>query len=448
MTPDLLRAATGCSAAHAELFAPHLAVAGPACGIDNAQRWAMFLAHVGHESAGLSRLVESLNYTPERLLAVFGPHRITPEQAAELGRTSTRPADERGIANIVYGGIWGARNLGNTQPEDGWAFRGHGLLQTTGRGNVARVRDRLRARLGARVPDFENSPERLADPEWAVWSACDYWADRNCNQFADRNDFVGLTRHINGSINGLDDRRARWRAAVDALTSWQPPGPAPAVEAAPAPAAPLDNPPEAPVVAPLLLALGSSLIQALTPLAKEKIERELNRHIDRPEVATAVTNAVIEVAKAATGKTDPVEAVAEARKNPEAMRQVEASALEQLAKLGPIIDRLHEMEKDDRKDAEASIEAAARRAAAEPWDMTKLLVMGMFALLGVLILFVCGIAVVQAIKGDIKPEVWAQVAGLIGFAIGVATTVYAYRFGTSRSSGVKDAVIGQLTARR
>jgi len=80
---------------------------------------------------------ESLNYSVEALIAKFG-NRITREQANRYGRSKSQVADQQAIANIIYGGTWGAKNLGNTQPGDGWNFRGRGLAQVTGRGNYQR----------------------------------------------------------------------------------------------------------------------------------------------------------------------------------------------------------------------------------------------------------------------------------------------------------------------
>lgn len=77
-------------------------------------------------------ITESLNYSSTALTAKFGK-RITPALAAQYGRTSAHPANQEAIGNIIYGGPWGAANLGNTQPGDGFLFRGRGLVQTTGR---------------------------------------------------------------------------------------------------------------------------------------------------------------------------------------------------------------------------------------------------------------------------------------------------------------------------
>jgi hypothetical protein len=115
--------------------------------------------------------------------------------------------------------------------------------------------------------------------------------------------------------------------------------------------------------------------------------------------------------------------------------------------MAPMLDKLAQWDRESREMDEGSREAASKRASGETWDMARPLVFGAFAMLGGLVLFVCAIAVIQALKGDIKPEVWAQVAGLIGFATGVGTTIYAYRFGTSRSSAAKDVMIGELTRR-
>ena len=182
MTPQQLQAASGCSEANAQLYAPALAEACAAYEINTPARLAAFVAQVGHESG-------SLRYATE----IWGP---TPAQSRYEGRA----------------------DLGNTQPGDGIRFRGRGLIQTTGRYNYRAVRDRLRARY-PEAPDFEKEPSRLAEPKWAAWSAADYWAWRGCNELADKGAFEAITRRINGGLNGYADRLARWERAKGALAS-------------------------------------------------------------------------------------------------------------------------------------------------------------------------------------------------------------------------------------
>jgi putative chitinase len=180
MTPEDLAACTGASLSRAQRFAPALSAAMAFYGIDTPARQAAFLAQIGHESGGLRYVSE-----------LWGP----------------TDAQER---------YEGREDLGNTQEGDGSRYRGHGLIQTTGRANHAKVRDRLRERF-ADVPDFEAEPEQLAELPWCCLSACDYVDMRGLNRHADSGDFVAYTRGVNGGINGLADRQARWEAAKQCL---------------------------------------------------------------------------------------------------------------------------------------------------------------------------------------------------------------------------------------
>lgn len=193
MTPEILMACTGCTSLPLALrYLPLLTDAMVLYEIDTPLRMAHFLANVGHESGGL-------RYTTE----LWGP---TPTQRGYEGRA----------------------DLGNNRQGDGALYRGHGLIQVTGRFNHARVRDRLKAEIGETVkgvPDFEQYPALLAQPQWAALSAADFWDDHGINKFADIDDFDGSCDTVNrgrktsrvGDANGWDDRLRLYQAAKVAL---------------------------------------------------------------------------------------------------------------------------------------------------------------------------------------------------------------------------------------
>jgi putative chitinase len=184
----------------------------PACArhdITTPQRLVAFLANVGHETGGGRRLVESLNYDAPRLRALFSLARA--DAAAPFARTADKPADQRALANALYGGDWGRRNLGNTLPDDGWRFRGRGLIQLTGRANY----ERFARTLG--VPLDDAMLARLETKAGAAESAAHFWAVAGCNALADARDIAAVRKRVNGGTIGLDDVQARYRMALGVL---------------------------------------------------------------------------------------------------------------------------------------------------------------------------------------------------------------------------------------
>lgn len=166
--------------------------------LDRPVRLAHFLAQACHETAGLTLLVENLNYSTARLLAVWPSRFPTWESAEPFAR------NPRALANHVYG-----HRLGNTEPDDGWRYIGRGLLQLTGRANYARVGRAIGI-------DLAGHPYLATSPEHALAIAVEIWRSAGCMAHADADDLVAVTRAINGGLNGLDDRRA-WLAKAKAV---------------------------------------------------------------------------------------------------------------------------------------------------------------------------------------------------------------------------------------
>lgn len=186
-----------------------LAAAADEFEIDTPLRAAHWLAQLAHESAGFTVTHENLNYSVEALLSLFGRHRISEADAMRYGRSASRPANQTGIANCIYGGEWGAKNLGNTQPGDGYRYHGRGFIQTTGRTNYQRTG------IGTALPLIE-LPDTLEKPQAAALSAAWFWSDRELNDFADVDDILAITNKVNGGVNGLADRKA-WLAKFKAV---------------------------------------------------------------------------------------------------------------------------------------------------------------------------------------------------------------------------------------
>jgi putative chitinase len=182
-------------------------------GITTPLRMAHFLAQAMHETGAFTIVRENMNYSAARLLEIFGvgrhSARVTPQEAQGLAH---RPEI---IAERVYGlgNPAKAEELGNTQPGDGFRFRGNGVLQTTGRGNHRRMSQ-------ACGVDFEGNPDLVVRPEHALKPALQEWTDGDLNAAADANDIRRITIVINGGLIGFDQRRTLFDRVLPMLDEF------------------------------------------------------------------------------------------------------------------------------------------------------------------------------------------------------------------------------------
>ncbi len=196
----------------AGVFVSALNLAMARFDITSPVRVAAFLAQVGHESAHLTKLSESLYYKdPVRVAQLFKygfdldhDGRVDPAEV-EFAKGYLRNSEK--LANRVYGGRYGN---GPEASGDGYRYRARGLIGITFHDNY-----RLCGKaLG--VPLLE-SPERLEQPNYAALSAAWFWWDRGLNELADAGKFEAITRKINGGGNGRAERLALWDTAKGVL---------------------------------------------------------------------------------------------------------------------------------------------------------------------------------------------------------------------------------------
>ena len=132
--------------------------------IDNAARWAHYLAQIAHESA-------EMRYTKE----------LASGAAYDTGKL--------------------AKRLGNT-PEadgDGQRYKGRGLIQLTGRANY----EAYKKYCGF---DIIKNPDLLAQPVGAIRSSMWFWRTNGLNQLADAGLFREITKKVNGGYNHIEKR--------------------------------------------------------------------------------------------------------------------------------------------------------------------------------------------------------------------------------------------------
>ena len=219
MTPgiDQLTAA-GIKRDVAERWLPHVQAAMARFNIISERQVAAWLAQTAHESGGYTMLTENLNYRAATMAVCW------PKRFAEVGPDGKPKRDAKGalipnkfalalerkpeaLANVVY-----ASRMGNgpTESGEGWKYRGRGLKQLTGKDNYSRCGKALEL-------DLVGDPDLLLQTEGAALSAAWFWSVNKCGPLADADDFVGLTKKINGGTIGLEDRQRRYKAVLASL---------------------------------------------------------------------------------------------------------------------------------------------------------------------------------------------------------------------------------------
>lgn len=211
MVVNVWRAAIKRMAPHADpkivsMVADHADTVFAQHGIISMRRQASILAHMCVESAYFRTLEENLNYSAPRLQQVWPARFPNSTMAAAYAH------DPKKLANQVYNGRMG--NVVGT--DDGWTFRGKGLLQLTGRDNVTR----LSKRLGV-------SPETtalwLTDPNHALECAAEIYNMLGIGPLADRDDMRAQTKRLNGGLNGLAERQEAYNKAMRVLAQYAAP---------------------------------------------------------------------------------------------------------------------------------------------------------------------------------------------------------------------------------
>jgi predicted chitinase len=151
--------------------------------IDTPLRASAFLAQIAHESGELKFMEE-----------IWGP---TAQQ-----KKYEPPSDV-------------ASRLGNTQPGDGFRYRGRGPIQITGRANYQKYGDLLGV-------DLIGNPDLAATPQFAFSTAGLFWKLNGLNELADVQDFTTITKRINGGLNGLAERERYYDIAKNVLGAEAP----------------------------------------------------------------------------------------------------------------------------------------------------------------------------------------------------------------------------------
>ena len=173
----------------------------PKYEITTVERVAAFLAQCGHESLDFTVLQENLNYGAKGLLGLF--KKYFPNEA--LAKQYERKPEK--IANKIY-----ANRMGNGSEEsgDGWAHRGRGAIQLTGKLNYQAFANSIGLTL-------EDAITYCATMDGAIESACWFWQKNKLNAIADKKDVLAMTKKINGGTIGLEDRKKHYEHNMEVL---------------------------------------------------------------------------------------------------------------------------------------------------------------------------------------------------------------------------------------
>lgn len=258
---DLLKFAPKAKREYLTAILGKLSVLQRAGVLESSHRWCHFMGQVGHETDGLTIIRESLHYTTAKRIKEVWPARFKDWKDEDIQKKLCK--NPVALGDAVYGG-----RMGNKVPGDGCAYRGGGFLQTTGRDAVVEYAGNL---------GLDPTPALLDDLPMTLEFAVIEWAQSGCNEHADENDLLAVSKAINtgAATSGVRpvgmDGRKEWFARAWAV--WGDKGKA-------------DKPAKKPVDAKKIVTISTGGALAVTETAKALKDVAAGGVPSVPDVAT------------------------------------------------------------------------------------------------------------------------------------------------------------------
>lgn len=199
ITPDLIRSLNP-RHPRPDVASAKLGAAFDRYGLTTPRVVAMAVAQLAHES-GLIPKEENLSYRAQRIRQVW------PSRFPTLASAEAVAFNPQALGDRVYSG-----RMGNG-PGEGFAYRGRGMIQLTGKANYTTY---------GRLTGFDlvGNPDLLLQYGVSALVAGAFWQNHGLNAAAERGDVLTVTRVINGGTTGLDDRERLYQRALSGVPRY------------------------------------------------------------------------------------------------------------------------------------------------------------------------------------------------------------------------------------
>jgi predicted chitinase len=182
--------------------------------LDTRLRQRHFFAQIkGEVGPSMKGVSESWEYSPEVLKSFSAYYRAHPAEAEEDGYLKdsrgriVRRANQREIGRKHFQRLNGNRT---SSPDDGYNFRGRGLIQVTGYEKYHGYMSDYNKYWSGDAPDTVRFPELINESPNAIRSAIWFWLYKKPyteDQGRGFSDVTGVTRIVNGGAVGLSERK-------------------------------------------------------------------------------------------------------------------------------------------------------------------------------------------------------------------------------------------------
>lgn len=191
------------------------------------------------------------------------------------------------------------------------------------------------------------------------------------------------------------------------------------------------------------LTLVSMLSGVFAPLLRSKLDKALGSDVGKP-----LADNLLALASTATGRTDPLEAVAVARQDPAIIAKLQVAAEDWLSQMAPILDKAMQYDQALWAAQQSGRESAAKVAQGERWDMTPYLVAFAGAATTACSITLLGAIVYQSVAKTIDPVLLGLAGPLLAITFAAWKSIFDYRFDGTKESSAQTKAITEAVRQR